>query len=262
MNPTFDLIIQGPIYPWIFEIISDYKKLSFVNKIIISSWESYAEYKLLLFDYGVKIVLNQDLQNPGRNNRNRKIKSSTSGLEVCQSDYVIVMRSDILFDTASFENIYSFFLENKEPTLKTINNTKNPLNKIVCINFVQDHPFHPNDWFFMGHKKDLEIFFDIPYDTENDLRAETYFGAHYISLFDERTKLMLDDYKNYFLDNSEKLEEALLLSKQISSKVLITLPKELAKIRLLKYKYDFHDWDERAKTCDLLFHEKDPNYNQ
>ena len=80
-----------------------------------------------------------------------------------------------------------------------------------------------------------------------------------------RRSIIITRDTNYLVDGCEvvnSLEEALLLSKQISSKVLITLPKELAKIRLLKYKYDFHDWDERAKTCDLLFHEKDPNYNQ
>jgi hypothetical protein len=255
MNPTFDLVIQGPIYPCVYEIINEYKKLSFVNKIIISSWESYSEYKLLLFDYNLKFVFNQDIDNPGRNNRNRKIKSCLNGIKASKSDYVIVMRSDILFDLSAFEKIYDFFLEHKNASLMTLANENYPLNKILCIHLVQDFPFHPNDWFFMGHKNDLETFFDIPYDTSNDLSAEIYFASHYISLFDLKAREMLNDYKNYLLDHSKNFEEAKSLSRQISSKILMPLPKNLVKIKWLKYSNDFHDWDLIEKTYDLLFHE-------
>jgi len=261
MNITFDLIIQGPIYPYFSEIISEYKKLRFVNKIIISTWESYSEFKLLFFDSNIKFIFNKDLENPGRDNRNRKIKSSLNGIKSCESDYAIVMRSDILFDPQALENIYYFFLKYKDPTLKLSNNEDFPLNKIFCIQLVQNYPFHPNDWFFMGHKKDLEVFFNIPYDKENDLRAEIYFAAHYFSLFDLNAKAMFSDYKNYFLDNSKNIEEAKQLSKKISSNILKPIPKNLAKIKWLKYSNDFHNWDFIEKTHDLLFHENDPNYN-
>lgn len=257
MNPTFDLIIQGPIYPCIYEILNEYKKLSFVNKIIISSWESYSEYKTLLFDYDLKCIFNQDIQNPGRNNRNRKIKSSLEGIRASNSDYVIVFRSDMLFDISSFEKVYDFFLEHREPDLKTVDDKNIPINKIVCINFVQDYPFHPNDWFFMGHKKDMEIFFDIPYDVGNELAAEIFIAAHYFSLFDLKAKAMFDDYKSYLVESAKNIEEAKLLSRQLSSRVLEPLPKNLVKIRCFKFGYDFHDWDIVERTHDLLFHEKD-----
>lgn len=262
MNITFDLIIQGPIFPYIDNLISEYKKLSFVNKIIISTWDSYSEYKLLLFDNDIKFVINKDIENPGRNNRNRKIKSSLGGINASESDYVIVLRSDQLWDVASFEEIYNFFLMYRDPDLTFVDNHKLPINKIICNHLVQDYPFHPNDWFFMGHKIDMRNFFDIPYDLnpENNLRAEIYFASHYFSRFNSNAKMMLENYENYLLDNSYYFQESISLSKKISSKVLKPLPKKLVKVRWFKYSNDFHDWELIEKNHDLLFHDNDPHY--
>lgn len=259
MDIKFDLIIQGPIYHYTKDILNVYKNLSFINQIVISTWDEFSEYQLLFFDQKIKFIINEDLKMPGRNNRNRKIKSSLSGIKACKSDYVIVMRSDQLWDFDALEEMYSFYCEHKNPEIFQINNNNLPINKIFCVNFVQDFPFHPTDWNFWGHKTDMETFFDIPYDLDHDnpLRSEIYFASFYYSLFDKKIEFMVNNPEKYLHDNSLYIEEAKKLSKSLCSKVMKPFPKKLIKVKWLKHGNELHNWEPMEKIYDFLFHEND-----
>jgi hypothetical protein len=76
--------------------------------------------------------------------------------------------------------------------------------------------FHPRDYVFYGHTKNVTEVFDIPldettggYDEWNDVRAETYIGMWYYRKFDKVVDKFIQNPLYYLTDKSEGRIEAL-----------------------------------------------------
>ena len=108
MNYTkIDLVLQGPLHDYTPQIVDEYFKLPFVNNIIISCWNTCANYT---FNKNTIIIRNEDVEYPGVGNRNRQIKSTLNGIKHVTTDFTIKLRTDQFISYDSMIDIYKFLL--------------------------------------------------------------------------------------------------------------------------------------------------------
>ena len=262
---NFDIVIQGPVYDETFNLIREYKDLSFVNKIIVSTWKEW-ENICKKIDYpNVEIIINNDIDFSGDENRNKQIFSSLNGIRACNSEYVIKIRSDMLWTKSSIYDMKDFFFKYKNCKLKRLDHKNKPLGRIFCAGIYDNFPFHPFDCMFWGHKEDLIDLFNIPLCTElpthnyqSQTRAETYIASHYYAKFDQDVADMLKRPDLYLFDNSKYYQFAIKKSRSFGSKILKPFPKSI--MNMIWYKQSFvnyYDWDLRTLQDGLWFHEHD-----
>jgi hypothetical protein len=262
---NFDIVIQGPIYDHTFNLIETYKDLSFVNKVVISTWHECKEAcKKINYD-NVEIIYNDEISFSGVGNRNKQIISSFNGLKACTSEYAIKIRTDTFWTEESMYQMVDFFHKYKKCNLRRIDDTKKPKGRIFCAGIYANFPFHPFDWMFWGYKEDLIDFFDIPLcnviptDGYHDkTRAETYLGSHYCAKFDEEIADMVQRTDLYLCDGSPYVRFAIKKSRSLGSKILKPFPKSI--MNVLWYKQssvNYYDWDLRTMQDGLWFHEHD-----
>lgn len=147
-NVTF--LVQGPIYPQTQSILIYIRQFFPESKIILSTWKG-ADIKNLTFDH---VVLNDDVEFPGKMNVNRQLLSTQKGLEKVYTDYVVKTRTDVFITSDMFfrkyepqshrrKDIYYLF---KEKILSTT---------LFCRNPRKYYSFHPSDIFLFGRTEDM-----------------------------------------------------------------------------------------------------------
>ncbi len=256
LKDKIDIVIQGQYDDYVDELIEHYKKLDFVNNIIVSCWEKDKESVSL---NGVKFIRSKYPDDRGTANRNLQIVSSLAGLKQVTTKYAFKIRSDQKYSHKCMNDMYEYFIKNKESALKFELNKDKPKNSIITGGIFSPFPFHPRDHIFWGHKDDLIDLFNIPldtpssnedsnYDVTTNIRTESYIGTHYCSNFDNRLKLFLKEPVKYLYDNCEKFNETLLISDKLTHKVFKSVPSNIIELEWPKYgwtKYRFNSQRER-----------------
>lgn len=254
---TVDIIMQGPIHRGTEQYANSYLESSIVEKVIVSTWEGQPS---LTSTDKVKVVYTPDLVNPGQNNRNRQIVSTQIGLTLCTAPIIIKSRSDQHIRPQALNKMYEYFLANCDIEEKFLNGS-GPKGAIFVLNLYTRFVFHPEDHLFMGWQEDIRKLFDLrldpiyPANMENpgdnagvysdwahtDTRPNAYIGMHYYARFNKRIAEMIEDYKNYVVDEAPGREEALELDKQYRDKIFKAFPK--VDIWWEKYNRDWpYDW--------------------
>lgn len=228
-----DVVIQGALTEYTNEVIDQYLEIPAINKIIVSCWE-YDSESLLRNRERLILNKNKEVENPGMGNRNRQILSSLSGIKLVESDFCIKARSDQKITRADLEKILDYYFKNLEINTSNFEDA-HPDKKIGILSFYPEHPMHPRDHFFIGHRMDMKTLFDIEFDTKTRLgdlgiysscmRSEAYIGKWYFAKYDKRISEMLSDENFYILDNSPGIEEGRKKSMEVMEKIFLLLPK-------------------------------------
>lgn len=260
-NYKFDIVMQGPLHPYTYEIALKYINFPFVNSVIISSWKNHEEMTFLDHHPKIKYVFSEDVVTQG-DNRNRQIVSTVAGLKKCTSKFAMKTRTDQFIYLDSLQILFEFFMQYSEPRMHFIDNSKKPNNRICVAGMHKTFPYCPRDHFMMGNVEDLLDFWDIPLDFslqftperkkqyeidqitykedwEYNIRVEVYLGTSYLSKFDERVKLHLSDFQKYLVDLAPNREEAMEVTKEIATKILKPFPRN---------GIDFHWYSHREKN--------------
>ena len=259
INEKLDLVIQGKYDSYVSGLIDHYSKLPFINKIIISDFEN-GEIPKLNKVIHVTCPIPED---PGTGNRNLQIATSYNGLKAVTTNYAIKIRSDQKYSLICMENMYKFFIENKERELTFYEDSSKPKNSIITGGLFSPFTFHPRDHIFFGHIEDLLDLFNIPYETPNftkvygiakeyeswhydkHIRTESYIGTHYCSNFNKKLKHFLKYPKVYLHDGSIKRDWAMKISNEISHKIFKPVPSKFLDLEWPKYGWEEYRVDSQ-----------------
>ncbi|MBY5947412.1 WavE lipopolysaccharide synthesis family protein [Photobacterium rosenbergii] len=155
-------VVQGPVRPETDHCLNSIRKYFPKSKIILSTWENEL-IDNLIFD---ELIMSKD---PGsmditihneivaKENTNRQIISTLSGLNKVKSEYCVKLRSDNIITSKNFLSLFFeaqnysrdakySFLENR--VLVSSVNTVDPRS---FIGFV----YQVSDWFFFGKTRDV-----------------------------------------------------------------------------------------------------------
>ena len=143
---------------------------------------------------------------------NYQIVSSRNGLEKCETDRVIKMRSDQTIPIEEMIRMKKFYEEN-------IKGNEVFVLGLMGLEF-PSHPYHPQDHVFWGDTEQVKEIFDIPLsnwttyladgreDFSKNMRSPIYLGVHKYARISEIAKQHLEDPFEYLLDNAPKRDEA------------------------------------------------------
>lgn len=244
MLNKIDLILQGVCNNYTHEIAYSYLNLEFVNNIIVSCWDN----NITNFNSNRIVVLkSKDVVNPGITNRNRQIKSSFEGIKAATTEFSVKLRSDQKISLDSMRLMYDFYEKYKEQDAVFIDGTR-PKNRICVAGIFRPFPFHPRDHIFWGNTSDLFDVFNIPHDDIGPtddytkyVRSETYIAMWYYAKFDKDVSAYVKDPAKYLVDNAPYINEALIKSEKLGSKIFKPFPKidfAWPKHGLSNYHYD------------------------
>lgn len=237
-----DIVLQGPANTFTNEIAEHYLQLEFVNTIIISCWKGD---HIETVNPRIKLIVSDDIENPGLGNRNRHIYSSLIGLEQVTTPFSVKMRSDQKVSLEGMRLMYSFYENHKERQLSFHDNPERPYNQICVAGIFPSFPFHPRDHTYWGNTHDLIDVFSIPFDLTSNLgeyiytkwlRSEAYIASHYYSKFDSRVSNFIENYSEYLIDNAPRIKEAFEVNDAIIIKVFLPFPK----VEFAWPKYEFY----------------------
>ena len=254
-----DIVIQGPYTPYTDEVIEEYLQAPFVNKVIISHWESDS-HTSKWEDSRVESVKSPDYTKyPGPANVNLQLTTSLTGVKASESKYVAKFRSDQKFTKDSLARMWQFFMNNQKP------------GRIFVCGNVFEHLFHPKDWVYWGERDDMINLFNAPHEV-NELcekngvnsgnyggfmryltRPETYIGAHYCALYDPRVKEMVDNEAEYLYDGAPSWTQAKEISDTVTKECFKCLAREgitmewpRKNINCLPFDPSNEGWDEEG----------------
>lgn len=273
----FDIIMQGPYSDITEEIIQNYLKLDFVDKIIFSTWEDSKLFWFKNFGPRVKVIFNKDVEYPGVGNINRQLRGSLVGLKHSNSEFAIRMRPDTFWSLDCFKNCYDFFCQRyNKNLLKKLDGT-NPKSKIFCIGlntiwpFGNDGmwPFGVPDMMFWSSRDELIDLYGIPFlmeienkpygDFTRHMSAESYLASSYFAKYDERIKYFCENREEALYHKSKYNKEAYELYLKYSTKIFKPFPHSYLDLywpkKLKNEKYDF---TESKKMFGIINHEDDP----
>jgi len=228
-----DIVMQGPIWEITPKAAEYYLKSSFVNSVIISTWEN----ENIPYNNNPKIVYikNKKPEENDKSNVNMQIVSSLEGIKITSSDLVLKIRTDEVILHDSLEMLFNFIKNGiNDHDLIFFNKTK-PKGNLYFISMSNKHPFHPKDHIVCGYREDVLNFFNIPLlpkelhrvddDFNKNIRPETYFGGMYFKQFyPEEMIKFFKNYKEYLVDNPTN-QEAIELSNKMRDKIFKVLPK-------------------------------------
>lgn len=214
----FDLVLQGECSPYTLKIIKKYRKLKFVNRIILSTYENETCSRV---GSEVEIVFNEIITPRGVGNRNLQINTSRRGLERVTSPFCAKMRSDQLIRTASMKMMYEYWEKRHQE------------GRLFVLGMYRAFPYHPRDHLFWGKTEDVKNVFAIPFDPDPDpvpdyrykTRAETYIGQFYYARFDPTIYEHIQNPLEFTVDSAPRLSEALEKDFFMRDKVFVPFPK-------------------------------------
>jgi len=180
------VVVQGPIdwsisaiysRPTTLMLTRQIRKLMPGARIVLSTWIGQ-NVEGLSYDI---VVLSKDPGPQGvwpsytPNNVNRQILSTTQGLDVVQTEYVLKIRSDIILLSTKFMDVYALL-----PRLE-VDDRAIFQYPILCNNLTSRHsravleripdnplPLHPSDHVHFGRVGDLKCLWDVPLQTDED----------------------------------------------------------------------------------------------
>ena len=167
------VVVQGPVMGRPHEAPD--KRLTFAclasvrqrlprAEIVLSTWKG-SDISNLDFDV---LVESEDpgallfVGNTGlRNNVNRQIISSKSGLGVATRPYALKLRSDMIVRSTGFLDFFDRFrIRSHWSVLKSKVIASTIYSRIPGL--VGQWPYHPGDWYFFGLKDDVRDIWEIP----------------------------------------------------------------------------------------------------
>ena len=240
------LVLQGPIYPETEAIVRSYLELPWIDKIIVSCWETCPQ--LPIRSHRVVVLHNTPVEFPSTGNLNRQIVSSAEGLRYVTADYAAKMRTDQKLSHAALCLMDEFFWRFRDGGARYIDGS-GPQGRICVLGNYTRFPFHPRDHVFWGHTADLRRLFDVPLsatpwrkepDFTRVLRPETYIGMHYVARFHPAVRDMLRSPELYLVDGAPRLREALAIDQALREQVFKVFPRvdlEWPKHQLKSYHY-------------------------
>ena len=209
-----DIVLQGQYSNFTKVIIDEYKKLDFVGKIILSSYQR-------IDGLDVDQVINDEFfcPIPGVGNRNLQILTSRAGIQQVTSPYCIKMRTDQLIRLPSMYMMNKFFNDHRQDY------------RLFVLGMYKDFPYHPRDHVFWGYTTDLMNLFDIPFDTNphtdynKNVRAETYIGQYYYANFDSSIEEHIDNPLEFLVDSAPRKHEAMEKDWAIRNNLFVPFPR-------------------------------------
>jgi len=186
-----DILVQGSSTLTTFDALKIYRSLDFVDKVILSSYDSTIPFRI---PEGVTFV-NNDLVAPGIGNRNLQINTTKNGLEKVESKYCIKIRSDLVVSALALKLMIDYWIkhDNPETRIKTVGE---PMGRLYVLSLATKFVYHPRDHIFCGFTEDMRKFFDCPFDTfvnttsdnvqdpysavyDHQTQTEMWLGMHY-----------------------------------------------------------------------------------
>ena len=220
---SIDIVLQGKCYDITKKIINEYKKLSFVNKIYLSSYDEDFNFEI---PDNVYFINNKIIEPNGLGNRNLQINTSINGIKNVNSKICIKMRTDQLISLDSMNKMHEYWIK------------YNSKNKIFVLGMYKKFPYHPRDHVFWGFTEDIYNLFNIPFDKtkinliKNDIsiyleytRAETYICQYYYAKFDNSIYEHIENPKIYLVDKSPKINESLKKDFAIRDSIFSPFPR-------------------------------------
>ncbi|ULT71495.1 WavE lipopolysaccharide synthesis family protein [Pseudomonas sp. BC42] len=256
---NISVVVQGPIVPELTNLcLKSIKTYLPDAQVVISTW-SDPGFSDSLFD---KAVLNND---PGglvshvhqnmMDNTNRQIVSTFSGINACDREYILKIRSDIVLRSNNFLNFYKKFpCRNPQHSLFSERVLVPACYSRKYYGASKRKPvvFHPGDWIYFGLRKDIYSLFDIPLKTESD---QQYFDGRFHELTGDPwpehvwrhppeqwiflqfvKKFMQIDFKH----KNDNVESLALLSESIFANNFISIDQ--GQWRFDMPKYEFKQW--------------------
>ena len=230
-NADMDIVLQGKYDSDTDEIIREYSKLPWVNKIIVSCWKgdtTNAQHD----SSRVQFVRSEYPSSPGTDNRNLQIVSSLAGLKLVNTPFAAKMRSDQLYDANSMNRMYEWLKKYHKPT------------QFFVAGSYPHLLFHPRDHIFWGSTADLINLFSCPleqhglvdrirvkkeelYGYVNEyIRSETYIGAHYMARFHPEINRFLLHPEKYLYDGAPEWMVPKQLSDHWTGEYFRPFPRE------------------------------------
>ena len=216
----FELVLQGDCVPETKQIIEEYSRHSFVDRIILSTYENSLCFDVP--DY-VDVIFNEEISPRGTGNRNLQINTSRNGLSLVQATHCAKMRTDQYIRPHSMQMMYDYW------------NRKQKDQLIFVLGMYKAFPYHPRDHVFWGRTEDVKSVFDIPFDADAELnpqqdyryktRAETYIGQFYYARFDNSVYDHINDPMTYLVDEAPLKQVALEKDYKMRHKVFAPFPK-------------------------------------
>jgi len=240
-----DIVIQGGMWNTTTSTAKYYSTLPFVNKVIISTWDT--DDVESIDNSKIFIIKSKKPDSSDLGNMNLQIVSSFEGIKATTSEMVVKVRSDQTININSMNMLFNFVNKNINDTELVYSDGIKRKGNIFVIGMNNRHPFHPQDHLFWGYRDDIYRLFDIPLKPEkmkiesNDfkqyMRPNIYLGAMYFRQIYEEVDLYLQNFKEYLVDNSIK-PDARIFSEKVRDKVFKVIPK----IDLVWTKYNWNSY--------------------
>ena len=172
-SSEISVVIQGAFNNTITpKTIDSVKRYLPKAEIILSTWEGTSVPEGLSVD---KILLNKD---PGcysynngpktkKNNVNRQIVSTLSGLKTVKRKYTLKIRTDFILTGNNFLNYFDKYKE-VNPKWQVFEKKLIACSFFTRIPEIYHKPFHLSDLIFFGLTKDILKLFDIPLMPRNE----------------------------------------------------------------------------------------------
>lgn len=252
-NKDITFVVQGPVRERTMDTLESIRNNFKGSKIILSTWEG-SRVDNLSYDSVVyskdpgEINITKNNHIVGKENTNRQIVSTHSGLLNVQTKYAVKIRTDTpILSNAIIELYYKAQDYYRDPAFsfleeRVIVSSINTIDPNSYIKF----PYHISDWFFFGKTTDLlkiwngKIIPEDEYFTEQDIQEKIFcsrgfdfgrFTAEQLVLYYFLKNNGVDDH-NYFCDVSDnKIERSI---KCILANFYCSSPKKMG-LFFLKY---------------------------
>lgn len=192
-DKDISIVIQGPLYPEynIDNHARIMRKIFPESEIILSSTDTYID-ELSLFD---KVVKNEDIEalpplkfnQTAKNNINKQINSTLSGIKYVTRPLVLKIRSDQFITSPKILNIWNELKEKKRE--KKLSKGRILTISLFSLNprAFERLPYHVSDMVLFGYKEDIERYFSCPYyQLENAIWYENHTHADYSNKFEKK----------------------------------------------------------------------------
>lgn len=188
-SKDISVIVQGAINEYTEKCLLSIKK-NFPNaQIILSTWEGSdvvgLNYDDVIFseDPGAFVI---DDVSCTLNNINRQIVSTKAGLTLAKRKYYLKTRTDIIWGDSKFLKYFGAYDKEVKPV--------HFKNRVLICNYytrnprVLPIPFHTSDWIAFGLAEDINLFYDIDCQAEEEMR---WFKTHRKDNFGFYTNLLV-----------------------------------------------------------------------
>jgi len=227
-----DILIQGNTASVTKFIIEEYRKLSFVDNIVLSSYSNEINFDIPKY---VTFVDNSILDNPGIGNRNLQINTTKNGLDKILSDECVKMRSDQFIRPDSMNMMRNYWLKNKKED-----------ELVFVLGMYKVFPYHPRDHLFWGKTNSIKEIFNIPFDISyadtpdytRCTRTETYIGQYYYAKQDNSIYEHINKPELFLFDNALKRDEALKKDFELRDRLFKPFPR----ISMMWLKYNLNEY--------------------